>query len=50
MLNIKFVTGHGMVSNYADPRYGTIQKFVYNRYSILYTDSKKKKTPEKSME
>jgi len=48
MLNIKFVTGHGMVSNYADPKYETTQKFVYNRYTP-YTDSQKFK-PEKSME
>jgi hypothetical protein len=38
-----------MVSNYADPRYGTIQKIVYNRYATPYTDNHKFK-PEKSME
>jgi len=37
VLNTTFVTGYGMVSNYADPRYGTIQKFVYNRYTTPYT-------------
>jgi len=48
MLDTEFVTGHEMVSNYADPRYGTIQKFVYNRFTP-YTASQKCK-PEKSME
>jgi hypothetical protein len=38
-----------MVSNYAVPRYGTTQKFVYNRHTTPYTDIQKIK-PEKSME